>query len=322
MNTPGRVLVTGGVGFIGSHVVDALVGLGHDVAILDDLSTGDRANLNPSARFYQGSVTDPEVLEQAFREVAPRWVSHHAAQISVTQSVEDPVADAKINVLGSLMVLEACRRHGVEHLTFASTGGALYGDPEEVPCDESAPVRPKAPYGAAKYAVETYLDVYRSTWGFKSAALRYGNVYGPRQSHRGEAGVIAIFANRMLQGQQPTIFGDGDQARDFVYVADVVQANLIAMERHLDGVFNVGTGTATSVNTVVEVLRRHCGYVGAVAHAPERPGEARRIALDAGRFAEATGWRPSVSLDEGVQATVDYFRQATATGPRPDRSAG
>ncbi len=322
MNTPGRVLVTGGAGFIGSHVVDALIALGRDVAVLDDLATGSRANLNPNARFYQGGVTDSEVLERAFREVAPRWVSHHAAQISVTQSVEDPVADAETNVLGSLMVLEACRRHGVEHLTFASTGGALYGDPKMVPCDESAPVSPKAPYGAAKHAVETYLDVYRSTWGFKSAVLRYGNVYGPRQSPRGEAGVIAIFANRMLQSQQPTIFGDGDQARDFVYVADVVQANLIAMERHLDGVFNVGSGTATSVNTVVEVLRRQCGYAGAITHAPERPGEARRIALDSGRFAEATGWCPSVSFEEGVRATVDYLRRAVATGPQPDRPGG
>ena len=305
-----RVLITGGAGFIGSHVVDALIARGHEVAVLDDLSTGDRANVNSAAAFYQASITDAQALKRVFQSVSPHWVSHHAAQISITRSTADPVADAEINVLGSLALLEACRSHGVEHVTFASTGGALYGEPDEVLCDESHPVRPLAPYGAAKHAVETYLGVYGSVWGVKSVALRYASVYGPRQSPEGEAGVIAIFAGRMLAGQEPTIYGSGDQERDFVYVSDVAEANLLAMEQGLEGAFNVGTGVATSVNRIAAALKAYCAYDGAVANAPERPGEVQRIALDARLFQQQTGWRPAVALDDGLQRTVAHF-QAT-----------
>ena len=313
---PKRVLVTGGAGFIGSHLVDALVARGHQVAVVDDLSAGSRDNLNSQAAFYAGSITDSRLLDRVFQEVAPQWVSHHAAQISVARSVEDPISDAQVGVVGSVALMEACHRSGVEHMVFASTGGALYGDPERLPCDESAPIRPLSPYAAAKCAVETYLTVYRQTWGLKSVALRYGNVYGPRQSPLGEAGVIAIFAHKMLAGEQPTIFGSGGQTRDFVYVGDLVEANMLAMERQLEGAYNVGSGVESSVNRVLELLRRSCGYEGPVTYAPERPGEVQRMVLDSGRFMGQAGWSPQVSLEEGVRSTVDYFRrEAPATLP-------
>ena len=303
-----RVLVTGGAGFIGSHMVDALLDRGHEVAVLDDLSTGDRANVHPRATLFEASITDTEEVDRVFREVSPHWVSHHAAQISVTRSAEDPVGDAQTNVVGSLVVLEGCRRNGVEHLAFASTGGALYGEPQQIPCAESHPIRPLAPYGAAKYAVETYLEVYRATWGLRSVSLRYANVYGPRQSHRGEAGVIAIFAGKMLSGQQPTIYGSGQQERDFIYVSDVVEANMLVMERGLEGVFNVGTGTLTSVNQITAALRDCCSYNDEVTHGPERPGEVQRIALDSALFRQVTGWRCQMALEEGLRRTAAYFR--------------
>ena len=305
-----RVLITGGAGFIGSHVVEALLSRGHEVAVLDDFSTGARANVAPGATLYEASIRDVEALERVFSEAKPHRVSHHAAQISVTHSTEDPVADAETNVLGSLALLEACRRHGVEHLTFASTGGALYGEPEQTPCAESHPVRPLSPYGAAKYSVETYMGVYRAVWGLKSVALRYANVYGPRQSHLGEAGVVGIFAGRMLAGREPTIFGDGEQARDFVYVSDVAEANLFSIERGLVGAYNVGTGIATSVNRIAEVLRAECGYEGAIPHAPERPGEVQRIALDSRVFERETGWSARVALHEGLGSTVAHLKHA------------
>ena len=307
-----RVLVTGGAGFIGSHVVDALLQRGHEVAVLDNLSTGNRDHVSPRATLYEASVTDPQALERVFQVVSPHWVSHHAAQISVTSSMEDPVGDAQTNVVGSLRLLEACRRHGVEYLAFASTGGGLYGEPEQLPAPESHSVRPLAPYGAAKYAVEAYLGVYRATWGLRSAALRYANVYGPRQSHLGEAGVVAIFAGQMLSGQTPTIYGTGEQERDFVCVSDVVEANMLAMEQRLEGSFNVGTGTLTSVDRIAEALRDLCGYTGPVAHAAARPGEVRRISLDSRLFQEATGWSCRVPLEEGLRQTVDSFRPGRA----------
>ena len=305
-----RVLVTGGGGFIASHVVDRLSALGHEVTVFDDLSTGDRANVASGIHLVEGSINDADVLNRLFREFSPQWVSHHAAQVSVAQSAENPLHDANVNVLGSIQLLEACRRHGIEHLTFSSTGGALYGNPDTVPCDEDTVVRPTSPYGGAKSAVEGYLRVYRATWGIKSVALRYANVYGPRQSPHGEAGVVAIFAGKMLAQEQPILFGTGGQQRDFIYVADVVEANLLAMEQQLEGAYNVGTGIGSSVNQVVEALRRACGYTGPLARLPERPGEVQRIALDATRFTQATGWRPKTSLEEGIQQTVDSLRAA------------
>lgn len=310
MNEQKRVLVTGGAGFIGSHIVDALVERGHAVAVLDDLSTGESSNVNPSATLYRGSLSNPDTLNWVFEEFAPHWVSHHAAQISVTKSADDPIADANINVLGSLRLLEACKAHNVEYFLFASTGGGLYGEPEYMPCDEAHPVKPMAPYGAAKYSVEAYMGVYQRTWGLKAVALRYANVYGPRQNSRGEAGVIAIFADRMLSGKEMVIYGDGNQERDFVYVSDVVDANMLALERQLQGSYNVGTGVGASVNKVADILKKHCNYKADIPHAAPRPGEVQRITLDASLFRKTTKWKPKVTIEKGLAMTADYFKAA------------
>jgi UDP-glucose 4-epimerase len=309
-----RVLVTGGAGFIGSHIVDMLLAQGHEVAVLDSLATGHRANISPKATFHQADITDPVAVKRVFAEVRPQWVDHHAAQISVSESTKDPAADALANVVGSLVVLEAAREAGVEHFVFASTGGALYGEPANSPSDENTPIEPLAPYGAAKASVEVYLGVYGRTWNMRTVALRYANVYGPRQSPHGEAGVVAIFAARMLAGTTPTIFGDGTQERDFVYAGDVARANLLAFEHGLTGSFNVGTGIATSVNEITRLLIQHSGFEGKPVHAAPRPGEVQSIALDFTRFERAVGWRPQVSLDEGIRRTVEFFKKKQERG--------
>ncbi|MEX2599247.1 MAG: SDR family NAD(P)-dependent oxidoreductase [Dehalococcoidia bacterium] len=307
-----RVLVTGGAGFIGSHVAEALAGNGYSVSVLDNLSSGSRENVRSDIAFFEADITDAAAVDAVFAQVRPHLVNHHAAQISVTASAKDPVADARANILGSLTVLEASRRHGAEHFTFASTGGALYGEPDVSPAPEDTPILPLSPYGAAKASVETYLRMYSATWGLRYAALRYANVYGPRQSPHGEAGVVAIFADRMLDGVTPVIFGDGGQERDFVYVGDVAAANVAAMDRRLEGAFNVGTGLGASVNDVARLLSAACGFTGTPEHAPEREGEVRRIALDASLLERTTGWRPAVSLQDGLGAVVEYFQSAAA----------
>ena len=304
MIDPTRVLVTGGAGFIGSHIVDLLVARGYAVGVLDSLATGRRSNLNAAAEFYEADIRDGAAVSAAFRAFRPQVVDHHAAQISVPVSAREPAMDAHVNVVGSLNVLEAARETGAEHFVFASTGGALYGDPERVPADESTAIAPLSPYGAAKAAVETYLRMYRDTWGLSYTALRYANVYGPRQTPEGEAGVIAIFTNRMLAGDSPVIFGDGEQERDFVYVGDVAQANLMAIEKRIQGAYNVGTGVAASVNRVTRLLVDECGYDGDIVYADERPGEVRRISLDAGLLTQLAGWRATVALETGIRETV------------------
>jgi UDP-glucose 4-epimerase len=304
-----RVLVTGGAGFIGSHVVDVLVDAGYAVGVLDLLTTGSMDNVNAAATFFNADIEDGEEVSRIFADFRPGVVDHHAARISVTASARDPVADAHTNVLGTLRILQACREHAVEHLVFASTGGALYGEAEHVPADENTPILPLSPYGAAKASVETYLRTYRATWGLSFTALRYANVYGPRQNAEGEAGVIAIFADRMLRAEEPTVFGDGEQQRDFVYVGDVASANQLAVERRFQGSYNVGTGTATSVNEIVAALRGSCGYGGRVEYAPAREGEVRCITLDSSLLARTAGWSPSVALGDGLALTVDDRRR-------------
>ena len=311
MADPVRILVTGGAGFIGSHVVDALIERGNEVAIVDCLATGNRANLNPAAKFYEVDIGDAAAMGRVLAEFNPQVVDHHAAQISVALSSRDPAADALINVVGSLMVLEASRVAGVEHFVFASTGGALYGNPETVPADEATLIAPLSPYGAAKASVETYLRMYYDTHGFSYTALRYANVFGPRQTPDGEAGVVAIFTNRMLKGEPPTIFGDGDQQRDFVYVGDVAKANIEAIEHRLQGAYNVGTGVASSVNEVTSNLAAACDFEGKVEYAAGRPGEVRRVTLDAAKLARETGWQSHVSLADGLALTVAYQKAQT-----------
>lgn len=311
MADPLRVLVTGGAGFIGSHVVDALIERGHAVAIVDSLATGSRDNLNAKAEFHKVSIGDADAFAKVLASFAPTVVDHHAAQISVALSSRDPAADAMTNVVGSLTVLEASRQAGVEHFVFASTGGALYGDPEVVPADEDTLIAPLSPYGAAKASVETYLRMYHDTYGTSYTALRYANVFGPRQTPEGEAGVVAIFTNRMLKGETPVIFGDGEQQRDFVYVGDVARANVEAIERRLQGAYNVGTGVASSVNEVTRELTTACGFAGVVEHAAERAGEVRRVTLDASKLARATGWSADVGLGEGLLLTVAHQKART-----------
>jgi UDP-glucose 4-epimerase len=303
-----RILVTGGAGFIASTLVDALVAQGHDVAVVDDLSTGSATNVAGAARFYQVDVRT-RALDDVFAAERPEIVSHHAAQVSVRRSVEEPMVDAEINVLGTLNVLETARRHDVRRLVFVSTGGAIYGEPDGPRADEEHPRRPQSPYAIAKLAAEHYLDGYRRA-GLEAIVLRYANVYGPRQDPHGEAGVVAIFIQRILAGLTPTIFGDGEQVRDFVYVDDVVRANLLAHEMELQGrpsVFNVGTGRGTSVNALWTALAAIARPTVTPSHEPVRTGDLVRSVLDVRRAREVLGWEPQVDLATGLARTWEWF---------------
>jgi UDP-glucose 4-epimerase len=308
-----RVLVTGGAGFIGSHIVDACIDAGHQVVVVDDVSSGSRRNLNVRARWYRVDLRTDDIgaVVQAER---PDVVSHQAAQVSVRRSVDDPVLDASINVLGTLKLLEAARRHGVARVVFASTGGAIYGEVEAARADEQHPCRPRSPYAIAKLAVEHYLDAYRTTHGLRSVVLRYANVYGPRQDPHGEAGVVAIFLRKILAGTAPTIFGDGEQSRDFVYVDDVVRANLAALTIDLDPatptVFNIASGREASVNALWRSLAAITGTRLAPGHAAPRPGDLRRSVLDPTRAKRELGWTPEIDLAEGLRRTAEWFTAA------------
>ena len=293
------VLVTGGAGFIGSHVAEALVARGKDVVVLDDLSSGKRENLPEGAELVEGDIREPQ--DELFAGVKPDVCFHLAAQADVRVSVARPEHDARINVIGTINLLEAAREHGTQ-LVFSSTGGAIYGECDG-PAPENAPRQPLAPYGTSKLAGEEYLATYNRLHGTKHVALRYGNVYGPRQDPHGEAGVVAIFFKRFLSGEQPRIFGDGKQTRDYVYVVDVVRATLAAAERD-GGVYNVGTGRETSVVELFDLCRRVAGKGDVEPEfAPPRPGELQRSVLDVSRAVDELGWRPEHSLEEGLRET-------------------
>jgi UDP-glucose 4-epimerase len=305
-----RVLVTGGAGFIGSHVADAYRAAGHTVGVLDDLSTGNRANVHASHAFWRVDVRAAQ-LDAVLKEFRPEIVSHHAAQMSVSASVRDPRHDADINILGTLNLLEGAVRYGVRRLVFASTGGAMYGDQERLPAAEDVFPEPVSPYGVAKLAVERYLHAFHAMHGLTAVALRYANVYGPRQNPHGEAGVVAIFCRALQAGRPLTVNGDGEQTRDYVYVSDIVQANLLATTAPLPAglaVFNIGTGTENSVNTVVRLLLDAAKTEARVEHGPARPGEQQRSALDAARAGRVLGWRPGIALPAGLQQTFAWFR--------------
>jgi UDP-glucose 4-epimerase len=293
--------------------VESLIEAGHDVTVVDDLSTGTRSNLHPQAAFQEIDIRSP-LLTTIFEEGQFEVVSHHAAQVDVRCSVADPVLDADVNVLGSLNLLECCRQHGVRKMIYASSGGAVYGEPEVLPCDEDHPIRPLAPYGASKYIVERYLYLYRELHGLDYTVLRYGNVYGPRQDPHGEAGVVAIFAHLMLQQESPTIHGSGEQERDFVYVEDCARANQLALRQGSGGVFNLGSGVGTSVNRLYALLKDVTGYEGEAVRGPAKPGETFRIYLDATRARDELGWQPTIGLERGLTRTVDYFRFAIKGG--------
>jgi UDP-glucose 4-epimerase len=307
-----KVLVTGGAGFIGSNLADRLVEEGHHVVVLDDHSSGKRDHVPASANFYRMEL-DNRWLDRVVEREKPDAVCHLAAQVSVRRSVEDPVFDARVNILGSIGLIEACRAHGVSRFIFASTGGAIYGDVDQVPTPETCPAAPISPYGTSKLCVEHYLHCFREIHDFSSAALRLANVYGPRQDPHGEAGVVAIFSRALLDGGIATINGDGLQTRDYVYVGDIVDAFMRALGSQVQGSFNVGTATETNVNELYELVADAAGSSAAAEHGPARPGEQRRSSVDNAQIRTALGWEPRVQLAEGIGLTVDYFRgQAVA----------
>ncbi len=317
-----NALVTGGAGFIGSHVADRLLAAGYDVTILDNLSSGRRENLPAAARFVEADITTPEAAA-VVREGGFDVMCHLAAQIDVRRSMDDPAFDARINIIGTLNLMEAIRTASPKtRVVFSSTGGALYGDFEPPPSAERLAKDPEAPYGIAKLAVEYYLAYYGRVHGIDTVALRYGNVYGPRQDPHGEAGVVAIFCNRLLDTRALTVFGDGTQTRDYVYAGDVAAANVLAAgatlppAARLDArAFNIGTGVETSVNTVAGSLQRAAGSTTPIEYAPARAGELLRSALDTRKAHEVLGWSPSVSIDDGLAETFRWFaaRRAGAT---------
>ncbi|MGQ9492478.1 MAG: NAD-dependent epimerase/dehydratase family protein [Anaerolineae bacterium] len=302
-----KILVTGGAGFIGSHVVDAYLEQGHEVVVVDDLSTGRRENIHPRARLHQIDIRN-EGLERVFAEEKPDVVNHHAAKVSVRESMECPLLYADVNVLGSLRLLELSRKYGVKKFIYISTGGALYGEPEHLPADEAHPIHPLDPYGASKACFEYYLPIYRTNYGLSFTTLRYGNVYGPRQDPYGEAGVVAIFTGQMLRGEQAVINGSGEQMRDFVYVSDVAQANVLALERGDGGFYNIGTSIGTSVNEIFAILKSATGYTRPPVHGPPKAGEVFKIYLNVDKAKQELGWQPVVDLEEGLRLTVEYFR--------------
>jgi UDP-glucose 4-epimerase len=303
-----KILVTGGAGFIGSHIVDAAVDAGHDVAVVDDLSTGNREWINPSARFYEVDIRDPR-LDGIFEHEQPEVVCHQAARANVRESLEEPMLYADVNVLGSLHVLECCRRYGVRKVVYASTGGAVYGEPQVLPVTEDHPVNPLDPYGASKHHVEHYLYLYQHNFGIDYTILRYPNVYGPRQNPFGEAGVVSIFAMKMLEKGRPLINGDGAQLRDFMYIADVVQANLKAFEKGNGGIYNIGWGSGVSVNQVFELLSRLTAFQGEKVHGSAKAGEVSGIYLDASRARLDLDWKPEIGLEDGLRLTVEFLHQ-------------
>jgi len=303
-----KVLVTGGAGFIGSHLVDRLIQEGHEVVVVDNLSTGKRRNLNRAARFFKIDIQSWR-LERVFRNERPNVVMHLAAQMDVRKSVEDPVFDAQVNVLGTLNVLQQAVRHGVRKVVFSSSGGAIYGEQETYPAPESHVTRPLSPYGISKLCGEQYLSYYQRVSGLQVVSLRYANVYGPRQDPDGEAGVVAIFIQKLLNNEQAIVNGNGRQTRDFIYVEDVVEANLAVMGQETQGIYNVGTGEETSINDVLRILVGHTNSTCKELHGPSKRGEQVRSVIDASKIRQELSWEPRTELSEGLKRTIEYFRE-------------
>ncbi len=304
-----RILISGGAGFIGSHVADVLIERGHRVTILDNLASGSEENINRRAKFHKFDIGNRKRLEKLFEKVQPEAVFHFAAQINVRTSVEDPSADAMTNIMGSLSLIELSAKHGVKKFIFSSTGGAMFDDTTPRPTPETIPAAPLSPYGIAKLSIEHYLRFFRQIHGLPYVILRYANVYGPRQNAHGEAGVISIFLTRMLEGTTPTINGDGLQTRDYVYVGDVAEANVRALDTPIEeGVFHIGTGIETSVNDIFRMLNWQFGKAFEETHGPAKPGEIAASALKATKAKEVLGWEPKVALSEGLVATATWFK--------------
>ncbi|NTV23914.1 MAG: NAD-dependent epimerase/dehydratase family protein [Nanoarchaeota archaeon] len=302
-----KILVTGGAGFIASNLVDALIDNGHSVVIIDNLSTGKKENLNPKAKFYNMDVTDQKILA-VFEKEKPEVVDHHAAQIDVRKSVSDPGFDAKVNILGVINILEACRKTGVRKLINVSSGGVVYKEGTPVPIKEDAQKGPISGYGISKFTAELYVEMFSRLHSLRYTTLRYSNVYGIRQDPLGEAGVIAIFSERLLQGKECSIFGDGKQTRDYVYVKDVVAANILAIEKGDNEAFNIGTGKETTVNELFAMLAKVTGKSVKPSYQPARPGELLRSCLETSKAKKLLGWKPAYSLEEGLKETVAWVK--------------
>lgn len=303
-----KILVTGGAGFIGSHIADRYLELGHEVVIVDNLVTGQRENIPKKSTFYETDICDSD-LSQIFEKEKPDVVCHQAAQMDVRKSVDDPMYDATVNVLGGLNLFQNCVKHKVKKVIFASTGGAIYGEQDYFPADENHPLRPLSPYGITKLTTEKYLYFYLQTHKLNHTILRYANVYGPRQNPHGEAGVVAIFSTKMLKDEQPIINGDGKQTRDYVYVGDVVAANEIALKTAENKIYNIGTGIETDVNVLFNKIKEAMGKDVPEVHGEAKAGEQLRSVLDNSLIQKEQGWKPSVSLLEGLKMTVEFFKQ-------------
>lgn len=303
-----KILVTGGAGFIGSHIVDRYLKLGHSVVVVDNLSTGKQAQVSSQAIFYQVDIRDQTKIEEIFAREKPQVLNHHAAQMDVRKSVADPAFDAEVNLIGLLRLMEAARKNDVQKVLFASSGGAIYGDATELPTSEAYPTQPASPYGVAKLASEYYLHFYFQTYGIPYIALRYGNVYGPRQNPHGEAGVVAIFTQKLISQVQPLIYGDGEQSRDFVYVGDVVNANEFALSFEKAISLNVGTGKATTINQIYDELQKLTGSNMGKKYASAKPGEQRISVLNAAKAKRFLDWQPQTDLTQGLSQTVEYFQ--------------
>jgi len=306
-----KILVTGGAGFIGSHVVDRFVQEGYEVVVADNLSTGKRRNVNRAARFYRADIRG-RWMERVFRRERPAIVCHHAAQMDVRRSVQDPIFDAESNILGTLNVLQLAVKYGVRKVIFASSGGAVYGETDDLPVSESQVTRPLSPYGISKAVGDEYLRYFHDAGGLEFVSLRYANVYGPRQDPHGEAGVVGIFAQKMLLGDQPIINGNGRQTRDFIYVDDVVEANVAALGKTARGVYNVGTGKETSINELFGILAGLTNPSVREVHGPAKKGEQLRISLNSTRLHRELDWEPKVSLKDGLARTLEYYRRTSS----------
>lgn len=303
-----KILITGGAGFIASHVADAYIADGHDVGIVDDLSTGVKENINPKAKFWQGTVTNVDFVERVINEFKPEVLNHHAAHIHVGRSVDDPKFDAAINILGTINLMQSLLEYkSLKKVIFASTGGAMYGN-NRTPFNEEMMPAPLSPYGVSKRSAELYLGFYHAQYGIPFVALRYANVYGPRQNPHGEAGVVSIFSKNILEGKQPVINGDGFQTRDYVFVEDVTAANILALKTPEAGAFNIGTSIETDVNSLFELVNKNFGANWKQVHGPARAGEQTTSSLSYQKAKQVLNWQPKIKLADGIKKTVEWFK--------------
>lgn len=300
------ILVTGGAGFIGSHLVGRLIGMGYKVVVVDDLSTGKKENINKKSKFYKVDILSQKIKE-IFRKEKPEIVYHLAAKINVRESVKKPIENAKTNILGSLNILENCQKFKVKKIIFASTGGAIYGETKIIPTPETYPENPLSPYGIEKFAIEKYLNYYHKVFGLPYVSLRLANVYGPRQNSKGEAGVIAIFIDKMLRGKQPIIYGTGKQKRDFVFVDDVAEAFLLAMKSEKSGIYNIGTGKETSINEIFDKIKEILSAEGKKVYQKAKLGDLKRSCLNISKAKKELKWQPKYNLEKGLKETISWF---------------